>query len=97
MTRLIVRRLIATLPVLFAATTLTFFLVHLVPGDPVDVMLGENAPESDKRNLRAELGLDRPLFEQYTDYLSKLTRFDLGTTLLSREPVAAAIGARVPA
>jgi len=97
MSRLIVRRLIATLPVLFAATTLTFFLVHLVPGDPVDVMLGENAPETEKQNLRQELGLDRPLFEQYTDFLSSLSRFDLGRSLLSKEPVVEAIANRVPA
>jgi peptide/nickel transport system permease protein len=97
MIKLVVRRLLATLPVLFAATTLTFFLVHLVPGDPVDVMLGENASAADKQSLRSELGLDRPITEQYVDYLSKLSKFDLGRTLLSKEPVVDAIVARIPA
>lgn len=97
MIKLVVRRLIATLPVLFAATTLTFFLIHLVPGDPVDVMLGETASLADKQNLRAELGLDRPITEQYFDYLRKLARLDMGRTLFSKEPVTSAIAERVPA
>jgi peptide/nickel transport system permease protein len=77
--------------------TLSFFLVHLIPGDPVDFVLGEQADIRDKQNLRHELGLDLPLPQQYLSYLGKLSHLDLGRSVHSREPVFDQIASRFPA
>ncbi|MFY9976034.1 MAG: nickel ABC transporter permease [Chromatiaceae bacterium] len=71
----------------FGVCTLVFLLIHLVPGDPVEVMLGEGASAADRGALRAVLGLDRPLAEQYLGYLGRVARLDLGTSLHDRRPV----------
>jgi peptide/nickel transport system permease protein len=71
----------------FGVCTLVFLLIHLVPGDPVEVMLGEGASAADRGALRAALGLDRPLAEQYLGYLGRVARLDLGTSLHDRRPV----------
>jgi len=68
--------------------TLVFLLIHLVPGDPVEVMLGEGASAADREALRSALGLDRPLGEQYLEYLSRLVHLDLGVSLHDQRPVA---------
>lgn len=93
----ILRRLIATIPVIFGVVTLTFFLIHFVPGDPVDIMLGDNANTIDKDVLKKELGLDRPLGAQFTSYLINLSRGDLGRSLLNHNPVLGEILERFPA
>ncbi len=93
----IVRRILLTIPVLLGVATLTFFLIHMVPGDPIDIMLGDQASNVDKTALRAELGLDQPLGTQYKNFLLGLTRADLGKSLYSRQPVAKEIGERLPA
>lgn len=97
MTKIILRRLIATVPVVFGVSTLTFLLIHFVPGDPIDVMLGETAAAADKAAMRAELGLDRPLLDQYVSFMTNLARLELGTSFFSRQPVRDEIFARVPA
>lgn len=97
MARFIVRRIILTVPVLLGVATLVFALIHLVPGDPAQAMLGETASPDDVARLRAQLGLDRPLYAQYVSFLSGLATGDLGTSLRTREPVARAIAARLPA
>lgn len=61
---MLMRRLMAIVPVVFGVLLLTFLLVHLVPGDPIEVMLGESASGADRAELRAELGLDRPVIVQ---------------------------------
>ena len=76
---------------------LVFSLVHMVPGDPVEVMLGESAQPADRQALRTALGLDRPLPVQFAAYLGDLARLDLGVSLHSRRPVAELIGERLPA
>lgn len=76
---------------------LVFSLIHLVPGDPVEVMLGESAQSADREALRQALGLDRPLPVQFADYLSGIARLDLGMSLHSRRPVATLIAERLPA
>ncbi|MBI5441339.1 MAG: ABC transporter permease [Deltaproteobacteria bacterium] len=91
------RRLLTLVPTLLGVVTLVFAFLHLVPGDPVDVMLGETARAADKAALRAELGLDRPLLAQYGAYLAGLSRGDLGRSLAFRKPVSTVVGARVPA
>ncbi len=93
----ILRRLGMLFSVLIGVVTLVFFLIHMIPGDPVDIMLGENAFATDKEAMRRDLGLDRPLHVQYFKYLEGLTRGDLGTSLLSRRPVLTEILERFPA
>jgi peptide/nickel transport system permease protein len=85
------------LPTALLAATLVFALVHLVPGDPVEMMLGEGARTADVAALRAQLGLDRPLLEQYADYMAGLARADLGTSLHSGRPVRDVLAERFPA
>jgi peptide/nickel transport system permease protein len=93
----VVQRLLLVLPTVFGAVTMVFLLIHLIPGDPVDVMLGETALAADKARLRHELGLDQPLPVQYTRYLGRLVRGDLGRSLHSGRPVRRMIAARYPA
>src|SRR5687767_15704192 len=76
---------------------ITFSMIHLVPGDPAAVMLGERATPAAVAQLRTELGLDRPLHEQYGRFLSGLLAGDLGRSLKTREKVAVEIGNRFPA
>jgi ABC-type dipeptide/oligopeptide/nickel transport system permease component len=95
--RYLARRLLLFLPTLFGTLTLVFFLIHLVPGDPVEVMLGETASGADKETLRHELGLDLPLWTQYTRFLSGLAFGDLGRSLYEQDSVATVVRARFPA
>jgi peptide/nickel transport system permease protein len=97
MLRLALRRLALTLPTMLAAATLVFLLLHLVPGDPVDVMLGETAQAADRDALRRTLGLDRPLAEQYAAFLRGIATGDLGRSLVHGTPVASLLAARFPA
>ena len=75
---------------------LVFMLIHLVPGDPVDVMLGESAIAADREALRTSLGLDRPLAVQLSDYLQGVAVLDLGNSLHARQPVSALLASRIP-
>ncbi|MDX1631618.1 MAG: ABC transporter permease, partial [Thermoanaerobaculia bacterium] len=97
MTRYVVRRLGYAVPTVFAVATLVFGLVHLIPGDPVEMMLGEGARPADVEELREELGLNRPLGVQYGAYLAGLVRGDLGTSLHTGEPVRRMLARRFPA
>jgi peptide/nickel transport system permease protein len=97
MIRFLVRRLLLTIPVLFGVATLVFSLIHLVPGDPVQAMLGDSASPQDISELRGRLGLDRPLYIQYGAFLKGLTRGDLGASLRTNQPVTASIVERMPA
>jgi peptide/nickel transport system permease protein len=90
-------RLITSLVTLIGVVSLVFFLIHLIPGDPVEYILGDSARPADREALRSELGLDRPLPVQYADYLSGLIRFDLGNSLHSKQPVTALLLERLPA
>lgn len=80
--------------VLWGAATLAFVAFRIIPGDPVDVMLGPQAQVSEavKDGIRSELGLDRPVFEQYGAFLGRLLRGDLGESYQLRQPVAEVIG-----
>ena len=95
--RMLLRRLVLLVPVALGVVTLVFLLLHLIPGDPVDAMLGEQAAPADREALRRALGLDRPVGEQYLTYLGGLARGDLGTSILSRRPVHEALLERLPA
>ena len=97
MARFLARRLALTIPVLLGVATLVFSLIHFIPGDPAQAMLGEAAPQADVDELRKRLGLDRPLLEQYGAFLGGLARGDLGTSLRTEQPVATQILERMPA
>jgi ABC-type dipeptide/oligopeptide/nickel transport system permease component len=87
MVRYLIRRLALTLPVLLGVATLVFALIHLVPGDPAQSMLGEGASPEEVSRLRQNLGLDRPLLVQYQAFLTGLVRGDLGTSFRYGTPV----------
>ena len=89
-------RLATALVVLLGVSTITFLLVHLVPGDPVEVMLGESASSADRAQLRAELGLDAPLTRQWLDFHQGLLSADLGISLYSKKPIAELLSERLP-
>ncbi len=91
------RRLLTLVPTVIGVVTLVFFLVHLIPGDPVTVMLGEHAQAVEKAALRHQLGLDLPLGRQYLAFLARLLHGNLGTSFFYRQPVAAVIAGRLPA
>ncbi|MCB1733825.1 MAG: ABC transporter permease [Gammaproteobacteria bacterium] len=97
MFRFLFSRLISTLIVVLGVSTLVFSLIHLVPGDPVEVMLGESAQAADRDALRAALGLDKALHVQYAQYLKGLAHLDLGQSMHSRRPVAELLAERIPA
>jgi len=84
-------------PVVFGVLLLTFLLVHMVPGDPVEVMLGESATSADRTQLRADLGLDQPLPIQFIAYLGKLVRGDLGRSIHTHTPISRLLAERIPA
>ena len=91
------QRVLTTIPIVFGVVTFTFLLIHFIPGDPVDMMLGDQASLIDKQALQKELGLDKPILEQYTSFLSGLIRLDLGRSLLTHRPVIDEILSRLPA
>ncbi|HET9372410.1 MAG TPA: nickel ABC transporter permease [Vicinamibacterales bacterium] len=91
----LVRRLVLTVPVLLGVATLVFALIHLVPGDPAEAMLGETASAADLADLRTRLELDRPLLEQYQHFLTGVIKGDLGTSFRYGTPVASEIALRL--
>ncbi|MEW6614621.1 MAG: nickel ABC transporter permease [Thermodesulfobacteriota bacterium] len=93
----IIKRLTLLFPVVFGVLTLVFLLIHLIPGDPVDLMLGENAQISDKETLRKELRLDEPLGKQYLLFAGGVITGNFGNSLHSRKPVIELILNRYPA
>jgi peptide/nickel transport system permease protein len=93
----ILSRLASALVAVLGVSLLVFMLIHLIPGDPVEAMLGESSRPADRAELRHALGLDRPLATQMADYYRRLARFDLGQSLYSRRPVADMLAERIPA
>lgn len=83
----LVKRLVMLVPILFVVVTLVFFLVRLVPGDPVDFILGEHAPPKDREKLVAAYGFDQPVYVQYSRYLGELAVGNLGRSYFSDQPV----------
>lgn len=90
-------RLLSALLVIAGVVCLVFLLIHLIPGDPVDVMLGESAMPADREALRVALGLDRPMAAQLVQYLSGISHLDLGNSLHSKQPVIEILAGRIPA
>ncbi|MDH4183475.1 MAG: ABC transporter permease [Nitrospinota bacterium] len=93
----IIRRLITTIPVALGVVTLVFFIIHLTPGDPAQIMLGETAAAADISQLRANLGLDKPIPVQYLSFIKGVLTFDLGASIYTRKSVAESIFEVYPA
>lgn len=91
------KRFWGIVPVVFGVVLLTFLLVHAVPGDPVEVMIGESASSADRIQLRADLGLDQPIYMQFWVYLNKLAHGDLGVSIHSKKPIVDLLAERLPA
>ncbi len=92
-----IRRLAQALPIGFLVATLVFSLIHMIPGDPVEIMLGEGAQAADVEALRSKLGLDRPLPEQYISFLAGMVRGDLGHSIHYQRPVSTLLWEHYPA
>ena len=97
MKRYLSQRLLLFFPTLLGSLTLVFFLVHLIPGDPVEVMLGETVSSADKEGLRRAMGLDLPIGTQYLRFLRALAQGDLGRSLYQQGGVAELVFSRLPA
>lgn len=97
MINFLISRLLSALFVIFGVSCMVFFLIHLVPGDPVEVMLGESSQPADREALRAALGLDQPILVQLMNYFNGLLHFDLGESLHSKRPIADMLMERIPA
>ena len=93
MRRYLAKRLLVAIPSLLIASLIVFTLPRLIPGDVVALMLEEKAYAKDLEELRAKLGLDRPLHVQYFEWLGRAVRGDLGESLWTRRPVAEELGA----
>ena len=91
MLRYILNRLIYLLPVLVFMSIVVFLFIHLIPGDPVDYMLGIDATPEARQALRTELGLDRNIVVQYISWARKIVRGDLGTSIVTNRPVLQSI------
>src|SRR2546421_507079 len=90
--RRIASRLVQLVPTTVGALVLVFFLMRVLPGDPAAAMLGTNATPQSVADLRSQLGLDKPLTEQFVDYVVNLARLDLGRSLAVRTPVTNLLG-----
>ena len=97
MVEYLVRRVGLMVPTAFLVTVGVFLLIHLIPGDPATVILAESYTPEAAASIHQELGLDRPLPEQYLIYVDKLAHGDLGSSVRNRLPVTRAIGERLPA
>ncbi|NNG12857.1 MAG: ABC transporter permease [Halobacteria archaeon] len=93
----ITHRLAGALLVVFGVVSIVFLLIHLIPGDPVEIMLGEAASVTDREALRVSLGLDQPLAHQFMAYLKALLKLDLGSSFHSHRPVVELLLERLPA
>lgn len=97
MLKFILGRIASAVIVIVGVVSVVFLMIHLIPGDPVDYMLGEHASAADRTALRHALGLDQPVLEQYIAYLGKLLNLNLGYSLSANESVGALIAHRLPA
>ncbi|MCX7366974.1 MAG: ABC transporter permease [Alphaproteobacteria bacterium] len=93
--RIVLRRLGATIPVMLVVAVVVFLMLHLSAGDPAAIIAGDNATEEDIALLRKSLGLDRPLAEQFVQWIWQLAQGDLGVSIFNRVPVATMIAQRM--
>lgn len=94
MLKYFIRRILSIIPILVVISIFVFLFVHLIPGDPARLVAGQDATADDVKIVREELGLDRPLHEQYFTFMGDLSRGDLGKSLKTKKPVIEEIGSR---
>jgi len=94
--RFLARRLVLVVPTLLGVLVVSFLLLYVAPGDPVQAMVGERADSATMARLRSELKLDRPLPVQFAHYAGKLMRGDLGTSYITRRPILRELLQRFP-
>ena len=97
MLRFVVRRLLLLVPILFGVSVLVFAWIHALPGSPAESLLGEHATPQAIAQIRSQLGLDKPLYVQYWDYLQTLAHGNLGTSITTQRTVTYELGHRFPA
>ena len=97
MLRFLTTRILHAIIVMFGVVSLVFFLIHFIPGDPVEVMLGESARAADREHLRQAMGLDQPLLQQWFNYVASVVQLDLGESLHSRRSNNEILLERLPA
>jgi peptide/nickel transport system permease protein len=95
--KFVIRRLLLTIPILFIVSILAFALIHLIPGDPAQVILGEERTPQAYAELRQQLNLDKPIVVQYFLWLGNVLQGDLGKSIISKVPVSTLIAQRLPA
>jgi peptide/nickel transport system permease protein len=93
--RLVVKRLLLAIPITLGVTILTFWVINLIPGDPAQALLGPEATPDQVRAMDIQLGLDRPAYERYLDWLGGAIHGDLGTSLVNRQPVVPQLTGRL--
>lgn len=96
MARYLIKRLLQLIPTLIGVTLFSFLLVSAVPGDPAKIIAGESATAEEVQIIRDQLGVDKPLVQQYTEYVGNIFKGDLGTSLRSNKPVVEEIFLRFP-
>jgi peptide/nickel transport system permease protein len=96
-TRLLLRRVLLAVPLVFAVVALTFFFIRLAPGDPAQILAGDAPTAEFLAQIRAEYGLDRPVWTQFLAFLGKALTGDFGTSLYTKQPVFSVILERFPA
>jgi peptide/nickel transport system permease protein len=95
--RYVVRRLLLLIPILVGLSIIVFLFVHALPGDPADALLGERATAEGEAQIRRQLGLDKPLYEQYLIYVGNVVKGDLGSSVRTRRPVTEELLEKFPA
>jgi peptide/nickel transport system permease protein len=93
----VLTRILLSIPMVFILLTLTFVVLRIMPGDPVSAMLGGRAPEKVIQQKKHDLGLDKPIYEQYVNYLGQIVRLDLGDSMIFAQRVSSAISDKLPA
>ena len=93
----LLRRIIGAVPVILGISFLIFMLMHIAPGDPVTLLLGDDATPADIEQTRREWGLDKPLIAQYWDFITRAVTGDFGRSLKFNEPVTKLVAERLPA
>lgn len=91
----ILQRLIQLIPVVFGISIVSFLIIHLIPGDPASIMLGSRATPENVQQLTAQMGLDKPLYDQYLIFLQNLVQGDLGKSILLKQSVNTLISERL--
>jgi peptide/nickel transport system permease protein len=92
----VIRRLLLTIPILLVMSVCVFLMLRLIPGDPVRSMLGLRATPENVATIRAQMGLDRPLIDQYFEWMGGLLHGDLGQDYISHTPLTVLLGQRLP-